>query len=1153
MIFKSLSLFNSLEIAERLGNAPRHAPSKPESLESASRRRRIGRLPPGIRSGRVIAAILSSIGVVFGLSTTATAAVVSACTGVSLPPSVVTGLLAPIFTQLSPILNLPPLNLGNTLTSINSGAPITLQVLDTSGNVVTNTAPCDTTAHTYQLDTPAGIAFGGNMITGLGNGTTASAADINAIAIGNGAATSNTALKAIALGYLSSSTGVGAVAFGANTVATNAGDIALGSGSTTATTVATTGTTLNGTAYTFAGTTPTSTLSIGSVGNERTITNVAAGRLSASSTDAVNGSQLFATNTAINNITNIGTGVKYFHANSLLADSVATGTDSVAVGPAASASATNSMALGNGASATGANSVALGSNSVAVLGVQTGYTGYGLSTAQNAIGEVSVGATGSTRKITNVAAGSNATDAVNVSQFNQVGQNTATSLGGGASYNSTTGAYTGPSYVIGGTTYNDVGSALGAQNTIVQNAGTSIANVFGSTFVYNPATGGYTGSFTYNAGSYSSIQAAFDAINNSVNNLPANKYFNVNSVLANSIASGMDSTSIGPQALSSGNRSIAAGVGSQALSASSVAIGDTAVAQGGKAVSIGAGNTATGNGAVAIGNLSTATGIGSVALGNASNANGAGSLALGNTAVAVAANGVALGSGSIASNAGDVALGSNSLSSATTASTGATIAGTAYTFAGGTPASAVSVGSVGNERQVENVAAGVLSANSTNAVNGSQLFATNTAVNTIATTITNIYNTGVRYFHTNSTLANSTPGGANSVAIGPAASTAVTATNAVAIGNGSSAGASGSLALGAGATTSIANNVALGTNAVAGAADGGWAGTTIGGLNIATNTLNANAVVGISGNGINRQIQGVADGAVSATSTDAVNGSQLFYTVQALTTAISAPVAADNVNNFAGPTAVAGRNGLAVGYGAATSGVNSVALGNGSSDGGRANVVSVGTAGATRQVVNVGAGTQATDAVNVSQLQSLVTALGGGTTINITTGAVTGPTYNVGGNTYTDVGSALTATNKLAVQYTADVNGNPTNQVTLTGANNGQAVRISNVANGVNNNDAVNLGQLKAVSSTIDQITNNLNSLSGQVASNQTEARRGIATSAAMANLPFSATPGKWSPAVAYGGFKGQTPSQWASSILPTTTSASSCGLRPAMCRLPAT
>jgi autotransporter adhesin len=369
-------------------------------------------------------------------------------------------------------------------------------------------------------------------------------------------------------------------------------------------------------------------------------------------------------------------------------------------------------------------------------------------------------------------------------------------------------------------------------------------------------------------------------------------------------------------------------------------------------------------------------------------------------------------------------------------------------------------------------------------------------------------------------------GEVNSIAIGNNASTSAPANGAIAIGTGANVTASGGMALGTGASVTSANSVALGANAVAGAANGGWAGTTIGGTTIASNVLTANAVVSVSGGGINRQITGVADGAVNATSTDAVNGSQLFYSIQALTNAIAAvgaPIAADNVNGLPAPTAAPGQNGVAVGYGGTSTGTNSVAIGNGSTDGGRANVLSVGAAGATRQVINVSAGTQATDAVNVAQLQPLVTALGGGATFNSVTGAVTGPVYNVGGTNYTDVGSALSATNRLAVQYTPDANGNPTNRIVLSGANNGQPVSISNVAAGVNGTDAVNVNQLRNVSNRVDQIAASIGSLSGAVAQNQVEARRGIATTAAMANLPFGTTPGKWSPAVSFGGFKDQT------------------------------
>jgi autotransporter adhesin len=104
-----------------------------------------------------------------------------------------------------------------------------------------------------------------------------------------------------ALGYNASTTtgATNAVAIGNGATASHEGSVALGSGSTTAAAVATTGTTINGTRYTFAGAAPESTVSVGAVGAERTVTNVAAGRVDANSTDAVNGSQLQATNTAV--------------------------------------------------------------------------------------------------------------------------------------------------------------------------------------------------------------------------------------------------------------------------------------------------------------------------------------------------------------------------------------------------------------------------------------------------------------------------------------------------------------------------------------------------------------------------------------------------------------------------------------------------------------------------------------------------------------------------------------------------------------------------------------------------------------------------------------------------------------------------------------
>jgi autotransporter adhesin len=136
-----------------------------------------------------------------------------------------------------------------------------------------------------------------------------------------------------------------------------------------------------------------------------------------------------------NNVTNIvnGGGIKYFHANSTLADSVAAGANSVAIGGAASASAANSVALG-------ANSVADRANTVSV----------GSSTAQ--------------RQIVNLAAGTANTDAVNVGQLKGV----TAALGGGAGVNPD-GSIQQPTYNVMGGTYTSVGDALSGIDGSTQN------------------------------------------------------------------------------------------------------------------------------------------------------------------------------------------------------------------------------------------------------------------------------------------------------------------------------------------------------------------------------------------------------------------------------------------------------------------------------------------------------------------------------------------------------------------------------------------------------------------------------------------------------------------------------------------------------------
>ena len=169
------------------------------------------------------------------------------------------------------------------------------------------------------------------------------------------------------------------------------------------------------------------------------IINVADGTVSATSKDAVNGSQLFATNQTVNNINN-GGGIKYFHANSTLADSLVGGSESIAVGGGASSGGTRAISIGANATASATDSVALGGNSIA-----------------DRVNSVSVGSGTNQRQIINLARGTADTDGVNVSQLKGV----TTVIGGGAGLNPD-GTVKAPSISVGGNTYNNVTDAITA-------------------------------------------------------------------------------------------------------------------------------------------------------------------------------------------------------------------------------------------------------------------------------------------------------------------------------------------------------------------------------------------------------------------------------------------------------------------------------------------------------------------------------------------------------------------------------------------------------------------------------------------------------------------------------------------------------------------
>lgn len=296
-----------------------------------------------------------------------------------------------------------------------------------------------------------------------GNYANEGATGANALAAGTGASASGT--HAVAVGNVATASAANSVAVGSNATASTDNSVALGSGSTTSAAMPTASTTIQGQTYDFAGTAPVGVVSVGAPGAERQIQNVAAGQISASSTDAVNGSQLYATNQAINNIQVGGAGIKYFHANSQAADSQAAGAESVAIGPQAVALGNSAFAGGSGAQANGASSIALGANAIASSGSgvalgsgasadRAGMNGqremFSNVSVLSAQGAVSVGSAGNERQITNVAGGTQATDAVNVRQLQAVQAGSVrydTNADGSVNYNSVTmgnGGATGP-------------------------------------------------------------------------------------------------------------------------------------------------------------------------------------------------------------------------------------------------------------------------------------------------------------------------------------------------------------------------------------------------------------------------------------------------------------------------------------------------------------------------------------------------------------------------------------------------------------------------------------------------------------------------------------------------------------------------------------
>ena len=390
------------------------------------------------------------------------------------------------------------------------------------------------------------------------------------------------------------------------------------------------------------------------------------------------------------------------------------------------AEAVKATALGYSSQAVNENDVALGAESVTEAPHTGAYTLNGSYTAAGtgSYGVVSVGKSGGTkRQIQNVAAGvlsADSTDAVNGSQLyatnsyllnlansaqNALGGETAVDGAGNLTVNN-----------LGGTNQNTVHDALAALKTTADTANAAADKA-------NTAVEGAKADIE---GNKQAIAAANSAIDDAKNDIAAV----VQTAEGNKTAIEGLNTSVGniQNSITSLNQSV------EAAKTHFYSVNSTDGTKGNYN-----NDGATGENALAAGVDALAAGGSTVAVGNRAQAIGNESVAMGRNAQASADKAIALGDGAAATQAGSIALGSESVTEAAVGTENATVGDLAYGgFAGKTPQGTLSIGASGKERTITNVAAGRVDANSTDAINGSQLYATQTVLGNTAASVRNV-------------------------------------------------------------------------------------------------------------------------------------------------------------------------------------------------------------------------------------------------------------------------------------------------------------------------------------------------------------------------------------------------------------------------------
>ncbi|ECQ4873812.1 hypothetical protein F0C15_17770 [Salmonella enterica] len=835
--------------------------------------------------------------------------------------------------------------------------------------------------------------------------------------------------------------------------------------------------------------------------------------------------------------------------------SVASGSTAVALGYQTTASGDDSAAFGNGAQAIGTNSVALGTGSTAL---EDNSVAVGNSTTQ--------------RQITYVAKGdinANSTDAVTGAQIYSLSQSVADRLGGGASVNSD-GTVNAPLYKVGTGIYNNVGSALSALNTSITNTEASVAGLAEDALLWDGNTSAFSANHSGSDSKITNLAAgtlaadSTDAVNGS-QLYETNQKVDQNTSAIADINTSITNLSSDNLSWNETTSSFSASHGSSTtnkitnVAAGELSEGSTDAVNGSQlfetnekvdqnTTDIAANTTNITQNSTAIENLNTSvsdintsiTGLTDNALLwdediGAFSANHGGSIS---KITNVAA-------GALSEDSTDAVNGSQlyetnqkvdqNTSAIADINTSITNLGTdALSWDDEEGAFSASHGTSGTNK-ITNVAAGEIASDSTDAVNGSQLYETNMLISQYNESISQLAGdtsetyitengTGVKYIRTNDNGlegqdAYATGNGATAVGYNAVASGA----SSLALGENSSSSIEGSIALGSGSTSNRA--ISSGIRATSVTSDGVVIGynTTdrelLGALSLGTDGVSYRQITNVADGSeaqdavTVRQLQN-AIGAVATTPTkyyhaNSTEEDSLAVGTDSLAMGAKTIVNADagigiGLNTLVMADAI---NGIAIGSNARANHANSIAMGNGSQTTRGAQTdytaynmdtpqnsvgeFSVGSEDGQRQITNVAAGSADTDAVNVSQLKvtdsrvaantesinnlntqvssldTRVTNIENGIGDIVTTGSTKyfktntdGVDANAQGADSVAIGSGSIAAAENSVALGTNSVADEANTVSVGSST--QQRRITNVAAGVNNTDAVNVAQLKA-------------------------------------------------------------------------------------------